>query len=208
MNGSIPRLIRAMEGDSQLVGSEMSAHMPVLYLLARDMGAHQAVECGVYRAWSTLSILLGVADGGGTLTSYDNHPDPKWARLEFATRKGGHPTVGPDDPLRERWTFHNKEFASSAADWPDGSVHLLLQDTSHELEPTRAELQAWLPKMAPEGIMCGHDYWLHEHPDPKWKDIARVKQAVDEFALENKDRFQLQTMKPDCGFWILWPRQA
>lgn len=204
MNRSIRRLIRAMEGDSQRVGSEMSAHMPVLHLLARGIGAHPAVESGVSRGWSTLSILLGVAEGGGSLTSYDNQPHVRWERLEFATRKGGHPTVGPDDPLRKRWTFHKKEFMRSAADWADGSVHLWFQDTSHKLEPTRAELKAWLPKMAPEGIMCGHDYWLHEQP--MWKDVARVKQAVDEFATEHKDRFQLQTMKPDCGFWILWPR--
>ncbi len=205
MTPSIRRVIRAMEGDSQLVGSEMSSHLPVLYLLARGIGPHPAVECGVYRAWSTLSILLGVSEGGGSLTSYDL--DPRWETLEYASRKGNHPTVGPDDPLRKRWTFHNKEFTKSAADWPDKSVHLWFQDTSHKLQPTLNELRAWLPKMAPEGVMCGHDYWLHEHPDPKWKEMARVKQAVDQFAEEHKDRFQLQTMKTDCGFWILWPKE-
>ena len=184
-----------MEGDSQVVGSEISAHMPTLYLLANGLGAHPVVECGVYRGWSTLALLLGVASGGGTLTSYDK-------RMYGTDLK--HPGIAPEDPLRKRWTFHQKECAAAASDWPDKSVYLWFQDTSHELEPTRAELRAWLPKIAPEGIMCGHDYWLHE-ARPEWKDRSCVKQAVDEFAEEHQDRFWLQTMRPDCGFWILWP---
>jgi predicted O-methyltransferase YrrM len=205
MDSGIERLIGGMAGNSQLLGSQMSSHMPLLYLLAKGVGAAPIVECGVFRGWSTLSLLLGAADGGGTLTSYDKFP-------QFESL--AHAKVGPDDPLRKRWTFQGKECAGAAADWADGSVHLWFQDTSHELEPTRAELRAWLPKMAPEGVMCGHDYWLHEDqerlPDGslKWKDLARVKQAVDEFAAQHRDRFRLQTMKPDCGFWILWPKQG
>lgn len=197
MNPAVGRLIWGMKGSSQLVGSEMSSHMPLLYLLAKGVGAAPVVECGVARGWSTLSLLLGVEDGGGALTSYD-----RLAHFENLNA----PKIGPDDPLRKRWTFHGKECAAAASDWPDESVHLWFQDTSHELEPTRTELRAWLPKMAPEGVMCGHDYWLHEQPN--WKDVARVKQAVDEFEAEHRGRFWLQTMKPDCGFWILWPKKA
>jgi hypothetical protein len=46
----------------------------------------------------------------------------------------------------------------AAEEFEDGSVHFVYIDTVHDYDTTRAELEAWAPKLAPNGILAGHDY--------------------------------------------------
>jgi hypothetical protein len=77
-------------------------------------------------------------------------------------------------------------------------------DTSHTYEDTKAELAAWIPKLHPEGLLCGHDYLLYQRPD--WSAKSGVHQAVDEVAAANAARFRLQVLPHDQGLFLLWPR--
>lgn len=48
-------------------------------------------------------------------------------------------------------------------------VAMLLVDTDHRAEPLRRELSAWLPLLAPGGIVCLHDYGCR-----KWPEVTAV----------------------------------
>jgi predicted O-methyltransferase YrrM len=182
---------------SRKPGSEISAHMPTLYALARLSSYAGVVECGVGGGFSTIALFCGVLEGGGRLTSYDKNED---CRVHAVGLMG----LSTSDLRLDRWTFVARDSVQAAGEWKDGSVGLFFLDTSHRLEATRRELSAWLSKMHPEGIMCGHDYNLHLSPG--WEDISGVKQAVDEFAAMHADRFRLQVIPYDHGLFILWPR--
>lgn len=69
----------------------------------------------------------------------------------------------------------------------DGSLDFVFVDADHSYEGCKADIEAWLPKLKPGGLMCGHDY---AHPEfPKWG----VKQAVDEFAASIGRQLELDT---------------
>lgn len=69
----------------------------------------------------------------------------------------------------------------------DGSVDCLFIDAGHSYEAVMKDIEAWLPKMKPNGIMAGHDYTA-------W---AGVKKAVDE-AFGNPHKIE-----NDCWFIYL-----
>jgi hypothetical protein len=64
-----------------------------------------------------------------------------------------------------------QEVARAASLFADGTVSALFVDANHTYEGTMANLNAWLPKLRKDGVVCGHDYI-----DP----FPGVKKAVDE----------------------------
>jgi predicted O-methyltransferase YrrM len=196
MDQLLKMVFRGMDGGGKLPGSEMSAHMPTLYMLARHWSFGPLVECGVGEGFSTVALLAGATEGGGRLTSYD---------LELACRAAAVRNMGlkGDDPRLAAWHFVTKHSVSAAQDWADESVALFFLDTSHFLEDTRRELSAWLPKMHPRGVICGHDYYLENYQGVTYN----VKEAVDEFARQHSARFRLQVFRYDQGLFALWPNE-
>lgn len=66
---------------------------------------------------------------------------------------------------------YKKCLSHEGADYfEDGSVDILFVDAGHSYEAVKQDIEAWLPKMKPNGIMAGHDY-------NSW---VGVKKAVDE----------------------------
>ena len=189
-------LFGGMAGDARLDGSEMAAHMPTLHLLATVWSWGEVVEAGVGRGWSTVALLSALVRLGKKLISYDADGN----RCSGVYKTWG---LAEGDPILASWDFRVKSSADAAADFRDGSVSLFFLDTSHLYEHTKAELDAWLPKIHPDGIICGHDYLLHQRPD--WKHSG-VHLAVDEFVAAHADRFRLQVLPHDQGLFILWPK--
>lgn len=54
---------------------------------------------------------------------------------------------------------------------PAGSIDLVFIDADHSYTGARADIDAWLTKIRPGGIICGHDYC---------NDFPGVMEAVDE----------------------------
>lgn len=189
-------MFHGMEGAASKVGSDMSGHMSTLHLLAQNWSFGEVVEVGVGGGFSTMSLLAGLVGRGRRLISVDVYLETRAAAL----RNMGE---APDGDLARAWDFRVKGSVEAAQDFKDGAVSLLFIDSDHSLEYTRRELAAWYPKLHANGVICGHDYYLHE--DPAWA-MYNVKQAVDEFAELHADRFHLQTLKHDRGFFILWPK--
>ena len=67
--------------------------------------------------------------------------------------------------------FTYKELSHQAADnFNNKDVDVIFIDAGHSYEAVKKDIEAWLPKMKPNGIIAGHDY-------NSW---AGVKKAVDE----------------------------
>ena len=81
-----------------------------------------------------------------------------------------------------------------AAEVPDGSLSLAYLDAGHGYSAVKADLLAWWPKVAPGGILAGHDY-LGYHG---------VRRAADEFAarLGLTLRVIREHKDEDAGFWV------
>jgi hypothetical protein len=105
--------------------------------------------------------------------------------------------------VKQIWQFSLKPNLEGVKEWADESVGLCFLDTSHRYEDTVLELEAWRTKIHPEGILCGHDYFLHESPG--WTTQSGVKRAVDEFAQKHGGRLRLGS-KVHQGLFIFHPR--
>jgi hypothetical protein len=60
------------------------------------------------------------------------------------------------DPARYT-PIHGDSVAVGRA-WQGGPVHLVFVDGGHEYEECRGDLEAWLPHLAPGGLLAVHDY--------------------------------------------------
>lgn len=195
----ISALFRGMEGDAREYGSSMAAHMPTLYLLAQNWSFGEIVEVGVGRGWSTVSFLAAISDVvGKRLRSFDIDP----VRHSAVVQASGLSI----QELSNYWDFKISDSVDAAHRFEDRSVSLLFIDTTHTYEKTRQELEAWLPKIHPDGVICGHDYYLYEHPS--WSKESGVHIAVNEFSARHKERFRLQLIPNDFGLFIFWPTKA
>lgn len=100
--------------------------------------------------------------------------------------------------FRRRWTFvqaDDVEFAGDpfaafcAGRGLPAVADVILLDTSHVYEHTRAELRCWMPRLAPTGVMLFHDTnmgrgWsrrLNGKAEPGGNGTRGVIQAVEEF---------------------------
>jgi hypothetical protein len=61
------------------------------------------------------------------------------------------------------------ESTEAAKQFEDAALGMVFIDSSHTYEGTAAEIRAWRPKLAPGGILAGHDI-----------DYPAVRRAVDE----------------------------
>lgn len=62
--------------------------------------------------------------------------------------------------------------AKAAEAFPDGHFDFVFLDADHTYEGVSRDIEAWLPKIRPGGMMLGHDFNL--------KDFPGVVRAVDE----------------------------
>jgi len=117
-------------------------------LLEAAAGRRTVVELGTGTAWAT--IALAIADPRRTIESWD-----PVARLQRERYLG---LAGPD--VRRRITF----VEGLGEDGPGSvtGVDLLFIDSSHDRDPTLAEVATWRPVLAPGALVVFDDYG---HPD-------------------------------------------
>jgi predicted O-methyltransferase YrrM len=141
--------------------SDIFAHLPRLYREACRPNV-KVIELGVRSGNSTAAFLLAAEQNDGYVWSVDIAP----ARLPW----DGH----------ERWTFYAGDDLWLAKDLPN-EVDVVFIDTSHHYDQTVAELELFVPKVKPGGVVLLHDTEL-EHPDgaAAWPAFP-VRVAVDEY---------------------------
>ena len=73
-------------------------------------------------------------------------------------------------PIKEHLNVIRKPSTEAAKTFEDGSLDFVFIDACHEYQDVKDDIESWIDKIKPGGVIAGHDYL---HPD--------VKQAVDEF---------------------------
>jgi len=77
-------------------------------------------------------------------------------------------------PFGERAVVIKSGSVEAAEQFEDESLDFVFLDADHNYSGVKADIEAWMPKVKPGGILSGHDY---NHPEfPEWG----VKRAVDE----------------------------
>jgi predicted O-methyltransferase YrrM len=143
-------------------------------LLKAARGRRLLVELGTGTAWTAISLLL--ADPKRELISYDPIERPERERyLDLA---------GP--AVRRRLTL----IGAPGAEVPPGQlpVELLYIDSSHEREPTIAEVEAWRSALAPGALIVFDDF---DHPE-----YPGVGEAIAELGLEGRREANLFVATP------------
>jgi predicted O-methyltransferase YrrM len=179
-------ILSSIRNNKNLPGSEMKNFLALLYVLAREMGSGgRIVELGTGPGESTRALMAGIPDGQ-TVYTIDS------ADRRFPVELGDF----------DKATFIRGDSVKTAEDFPPESVSLLFIDTSHDFPRTIAELKQWESRISPDGIICGHDYYL------TLPNMNGVRPAVIEFLREGREnRWELQTFDDGhSGFFILWPK--
>jgi predicted O-methyltransferase YrrM len=146
--------------------SDIFAHLPRLYAEASRPGV-KVIELGVRSGNSTAAFLLAAQENDGYVWSVDiARPRVPWFGI-------GH------------WLFTCGDDLWLANVLPD-DVDVVFIDTSHHYGQTVAELELYVPKVRPGGVVLLHDTELeypegHPHGDPAFP----VRVAVDEYCAEH-----------------------
>jgi predicted O-methyltransferase YrrM len=146
-------------------GSDIHAHLPRLFELA-SVPHVKVIELGVRGGDSTAAFLAAAEEQGGEVWSVDI-ADPRvpaeWRDLPF-----WYLTVGDDLEI---------------ADGLPDQVDIVFIDTSHTYEQTKKELELYVEKVKPGGLIVLHDTEL-ERPEasPASDPAFPVAQAIREFA--------------------------
>lgn len=116
-------------------------------LLDAAAGRSVLVELGTGTAWTTIALAL--ADPNRTILSYDILERERAPYLALVP-----------DSVRARIKF----VTAPAEDGPGDvrGVELLFVDSSHERDPTLAQIAVWRPALAPGALVVFDDYG---HPD-------------------------------------------
>lgn len=137
-----------------------------------------AVELGTYTGRSALAMLPTIARAGGHLYCVD------W----FRGNVGVEAEIGPSYRDHDILAVLRKNLAEAgyldrvtivvdqttpaarclAPRFDDQTVDVLFVDADHRYSAVKADLEAWLPKMRPGGLVFGHDFEAHLHElDPE-----------------------------------------
>jgi len=123
-------------------------HMQFLHDTVLGYRNPRVVELGVRGGNSTCALLSAVQLNGGHLWSCDLEPPGKGGDWDHPPEWDGIPA----------WTFIIGDSVSDAvlAQMP-AEIDVLFADTSHTYEQTLAELEAYVPRVRPGGVVLQHD---------------------------------------------------
>ncbi len=127
-----------------------------------------------------LSVVLGVCGGGDSFHLCKGNPDGKVIGVDIAY---DHPEqmqfIEANCPGFRFWLGDSVESAKAVANWasPD-LIDFLFIDTTHVLEATVAEFEAWKPLLAPGAIVCFDDLFRTEMAGV-WEGLPEPKVRLD-----------------------------
>lgn len=154
--------------------------------LASEVPAGQViVELGSYRGKSACFLAHGSLNGNRRPV----YCVDLWAlggQWETDTPRRNGPALHHDDPAhyeafrantdryRDLIVEVNKHSHQAGREWKGGkTVGLLFIDADHSYNGVMGDLTAWMPHMAPGGVVAIHDYVNDDYPD--------IRRAVDEY---------------------------
>jgi hypothetical protein len=100
-------------------------------------------------------------------------------------------------PFGSRSEIWRRTSREAAEQLPDSELDFVYLDARHDEASVWEDLSLWYPKLAPGGIIAGHDYLDGDLPEGHFA----VKTAVDRF-FADRDR-QVHTTTDDAP-WLTW----
>lgn len=143
--------------------------------LAWRLRPSHVVELGCYVGWTSAHFALGLqAAGGGTLWCVD-------AEERFLT--AAHDNLARLNLNTGVEFIHGFSLDAAVLARLPGQVDLLFIDTSHEYQPTLDEIAAYLPRLAPGGMIALHDSLsqngVRRAMLDRWADFATLTFATE-----------------------------
>ena len=182
--GSTPNpVLEAALGEWATASSDIRDHLGTIFYEAASSRPRLMVELGTRQGVSTRALLAAAEVCDAHVLSID-----------LADCSG----IDLPERFRRRWSFTRAEdvaFAGQgladfcAARGLPPRAEVILVDTSHDYEHTRAEIAAWGPRLAPGGVLLFHDSnmgtgWyrrLDGKAEPGWNNERGVMRAIEEF---------------------------
>lgn len=143
------------------------ADRTTLRTLAR--GKKRVVEIGTFLGGSAEALLEGMP-GDGHLTCIDTFEGTSNSPTDLGNMRSKENGTALDrefilsylggrlQPYYGRVEIIVGESLAVVSDFEPGSVDLVFLDGAHDYKNVLADIQAWLPIVKPDGILCGHDY--------------------------------------------------
>ena len=135
-------------------------------------------EIGVYQGLMSLHLLnqpmitLYMVDNWKAMPKYHVTQADQDENYQIALRNTSFAS--------ERRVVYKMDSADAVNQIENGSLDFVFIDADHSYIGCQRDIVLWLPKVKPDGLLCGHDY---NNPDEPYG--LEVKQAVDEFAREH-----------------------
>jgi predicted O-methyltransferase YrrM len=169
--------------------SDIQEYLPYLHEQACSYENVRVLELGARRGNSTMAFLAAAEKADGHVTSVDIVNvirDPKgmmpWSRSR-------------------RWTFiHGDDMDEKIQARLPAQVDVLFLDTSHEYEHTLAELNTYMPRVAPGGIALFHDTRLLGYKCPR-ENYPAVRLALDDYC--EKTGFSWEDIPGKYGLGVI-----
>jgi predicted O-methyltransferase YrrM len=131
-------------------------------------------ECRVLEVGTWLGdTAIAMAEAGANVTCVDT-----WEGTANDTTGKLAKIAGPDGVYNEflsrigdkaqRSIFPRRATSQEAATWGwPNDFDIIFLDADHSYEALKADIEAWLPHLAVDGIICGHDYNAQDFPGVK-----------------------------------------
>jgi predicted O-methyltransferase YrrM len=167
------------------------------------LGVKRGVEIGVYEGRFSKLLLLRCATLE-KLYSIDPWLD---ANGKFDSEICNKATDRLDQ-FGPRSHIHIGKSPEAAELFDDGEMDFVFIDGDHSYEATLADIEAWVPKVRPGGIICGHDYsdrgnaicrgYITEEGQQRRK---RVKRAVRTYINNSEKEYTLNLIAEHSIVW-------
>lgn len=122
---------------------------------------HAIVEVGCWRGRTTTALCLNTPGQVYAVDTFEGSPELS-EDLDFYRQLTGDPEWLAHDFQRNTSALANLTVivgpsVEAASHFADSSVDMIILDAAHDYDSVFADIMAWWPKLAEDGMMCGHD---------------------------------------------------
>lgn len=170
----------------------------LLAVMGARVGVEVGVQCGEFSAF-----LLENWPGQLYLVDSWEHQASGYidvANVSNAEHEANYEaTLEAMRPFEGRYGIIRGCSVCAAGFFEDGTLDFVHLDANHSYEAVSEDLAAWLPKLRPGGLMCGHDFVDYDGPLGEF----RVRSAVLKFCRETNRRvYASREAWPSLWFFV------